>query len=220
MSLLRDKVALITGSSRGIGAAIARRFALEGASVAVHGRDRAALRVVRDEIERAGGRVIEVVADVASFAEIEAMRQRIEAELGPRRAAARRLRRRPPPAVSRHGGRGRGSRRRARRRAPHPGRTGGRSGRADPAIARPAGSPAAPERPAARWPPARSASPGSHWQVHESITASRSSRQSGRGGTPIGEGHPRARAPPAASTGPAPGARGGAVINRLPLVRW
>lgn len=83
MGVLRDKVALVTGSSRGIGAAIARRFALEGAKVAVHGRDRAALAAVRGELERAGGRAIEVVADVTRLAEIEAMRERIEAELGP-----------------------------------------------------------------------------------------------------------------------------------------
>jgi 3-oxoacyl-[acyl-carrier protein] reductase len=80
---LREKVALVTGSSRGIGAAIARRFAREGAKVAVHGRDRAALSAVREEIERAGGRAIQVEADVTRFADIETMRGRIEQELGP-----------------------------------------------------------------------------------------------------------------------------------------
>jgi 3-oxoacyl-[acyl-carrier protein] reductase len=80
---LDGKTALVTGSSRGIGAAIARLFAQEGARVAVHGRDPAALSQVRGEIERAGGRAIEVQADVTRFAEIEAMRRKIEVELGP-----------------------------------------------------------------------------------------------------------------------------------------
>ena len=49
MNALRDKVALVTGSSRGIGAAIAKLFAANGAKVAVHGRDEAALSAVRAE---------------------------------------------------------------------------------------------------------------------------------------------------------------------------
>ena len=74
---------MITGSSRGIGAAIARIFAAEGAAVAVHGRDATAVTTVEQSITRAGGRAIGVTADVTRFAEIEAMRHRIEAELGP-----------------------------------------------------------------------------------------------------------------------------------------
>lgn len=80
---LAAKVALITGSSRGIGAAIARLFAKEGAKVAVHGRDTAALSAVRADIERNGGVALDVVADVTKFDQIEAMRQRIEQGLGP-----------------------------------------------------------------------------------------------------------------------------------------
>jgi len=81
--LLKDEIALVTGSSRGIGAAIARLFARRGAKVMLHGRDAAALSAVRTEIERDGGRAMQVTADVSKFADIEAMRQRIEQELGP-----------------------------------------------------------------------------------------------------------------------------------------
>jgi len=83
VSVLQEKVALVTGSSRGIGAAIARVFAQAGATLAVHGRDLAALSAVRADIERAGGQVVQVAADVTKFAEIEAMRREIEGELGP-----------------------------------------------------------------------------------------------------------------------------------------
>jgi 3-oxoacyl-[acyl-carrier protein] reductase len=83
MNALEGKVTLVTGSSRGIGAAIARLFAKEGAWVAVHGRDAKAVSSVNTEIERMGGHAKGFVADVTKYAEIEAMRHRIESELGP-----------------------------------------------------------------------------------------------------------------------------------------
>ncbi len=83
MSNLNDKVVLVTGSSRGIGAAIARLFAQHGARVVVHGRDTAALSAVRAEIEQAGGRALTEVADTTRFADVESMRGHIEREFGP-----------------------------------------------------------------------------------------------------------------------------------------
>jgi 3-oxoacyl-[acyl-carrier protein] reductase len=75
---LDDKVVLITGGSRGIGAGTARAFAAEGARVAVVGRDRAAL----DAVAAATGG-IGIVADVTRRDEVEAARSRTETELGP-----------------------------------------------------------------------------------------------------------------------------------------
>ncbi|HEY5241135.1 MAG TPA: SDR family NAD(P)-dependent oxidoreductase [Polyangiaceae bacterium] len=83
MDNLEGKVAWVTGSSRGIGAAVARLFASRGARVAVHGRDIEALAGVRAAIERAGGRAIQVAGDVTQLAEIEVMRQEIEQAMGP-----------------------------------------------------------------------------------------------------------------------------------------
>jgi 3-oxoacyl-[acyl-carrier protein] reductase len=83
MSSLRDQVALVTGSSRGIGAAIAKLFAQQGAKVVVHGRDGAALSSIRKEIELAGGRSMKVRGDVTNFTDIEAARLQIEGEFGP-----------------------------------------------------------------------------------------------------------------------------------------
>jgi 3-oxoacyl-[acyl-carrier protein] reductase len=83
MASLGGKIALVTGSSRGIGAAIARRFAAEGAAVAVHGRDSAAVEAVHQTIVGAGGRAMPVLGDVTRFSEIERMRREIEAGLGP-----------------------------------------------------------------------------------------------------------------------------------------
>jgi 3-oxoacyl-[acyl-carrier protein] reductase len=83
MDRLTDKVALVTGSSRGIGAAIAMLFARQGAKVVIHGRDQAALSATQAEIERAGGRTFAVTADIENFDDIEAMRGQIEQKLGP-----------------------------------------------------------------------------------------------------------------------------------------
>jgi 3-oxoacyl-[acyl-carrier protein] reductase len=83
MSSLRDQVALVTGSSRGIGAAIAKSFAQQGAKVVVHGRDGAALSSIRKEIKLAGGRSMQVSGDVTNFMDVEAARLRIEGEFGP-----------------------------------------------------------------------------------------------------------------------------------------
>jgi 3-oxoacyl-[acyl-carrier protein] reductase len=79
---LQGRIALVTGSSRGIGSAIAKLFASQGAHVAVHGRDADAVAAVAAQIEQAGGRAIAATADLARYDQIEAMRELIEQRVG------------------------------------------------------------------------------------------------------------------------------------------
>ncbi|MEV7008722.1 SDR family NAD(P)-dependent oxidoreductase [Streptosporangium sp. NPDC051022] len=80
---LAGKVAVVTGGSRGIGAATCRALAANGVAVAVNGRDRAAIDAVVARIAEEGGTAVAAPADVTDEAEVLAMREGVERELGP-----------------------------------------------------------------------------------------------------------------------------------------
>jgi 3-oxoacyl-[acyl-carrier protein] reductase len=80
---LANKVAVVTGSSRGIGAATCRLLAANGAKVVVNGRDKAAISSVVDGIRTDGGQATGISADCNDFAAIERMRQQAGQEFGP-----------------------------------------------------------------------------------------------------------------------------------------
>lgn len=88
---LQDRVAIVTGSSRGIGAEIARRFAAEGATVAVAartaepvpGRLPGTIAQTVQEIRDAGGQALAVAVDLSRAADRERLVTETERELGP-----------------------------------------------------------------------------------------------------------------------------------------
>ncbi len=68
---LKDQTALVTGSSRGIGEAIARAFAAEGAQVAITGRSAQELEALRKEFNRLGVQCESIVADLSQKGAVE-----------------------------------------------------------------------------------------------------------------------------------------------------
>lgn len=70
---LDNKIALVTGASRGIGAAVAKRYAAEGAHVILVARTSGALEEVDDEIKALGGTATLVPMDLREYDKIDAM---------------------------------------------------------------------------------------------------------------------------------------------------
>ncbi len=80
---LAGRVAVVTGGSKGIGAATCRALAANRARVAVVAREQAAIDALVEELRARGTEAIGVSANMVSAPEIERMRDTVESELGP-----------------------------------------------------------------------------------------------------------------------------------------
>lgn len=80
---LTGKTAVITGSSRGIGRAIAEQMALAGANVVISSRKAQACEEVVAGINKAGGKAVSIPCNVGDKAQLQALISRTRAELGP-----------------------------------------------------------------------------------------------------------------------------------------
>jgi NAD(P)-dependent dehydrogenase (short-subunit alcohol dehydrogenase family) len=77
------EVVVITGASAGVGRAVARRFAQDGASIGLIARGREALDGARREVEAAGGRALVLPCDVAEWDAVESAATAVEEAFGP-----------------------------------------------------------------------------------------------------------------------------------------
>src|SRR5262249_42340739 len=79
---MKDRVAVVTGGSKGIDIAIARRFAESGAKVAILARGAADLKTAREALAKDGLQVHDYVCDVAKAADISATYDKIVKDFG------------------------------------------------------------------------------------------------------------------------------------------
>jgi NAD(P)-dependent dehydrogenase (short-subunit alcohol dehydrogenase family) len=79
---MKDRVAVVTGGSKGIGLAVARRFAESGARVAILARGAQDLKAARDLLAKDGIEVRDYVCDVSKAAEISKTFEKVVADLG------------------------------------------------------------------------------------------------------------------------------------------
>jgi NAD(P)-dependent dehydrogenase (short-subunit alcohol dehydrogenase family) len=80
---MKDRVAVVTGGSKGLGLAVARQFAASGAKVAILARGAADLKAARELLAKDGIEVRDYVCDVAKAADIAKAHDKITADLGP-----------------------------------------------------------------------------------------------------------------------------------------
>lgn len=79
----KQEVVVVTGASGGVGRAAARRFASEGAKVALMARGKKGLTAAAKEVEEAGGEAMVVALDVADQQQVESAAAAVEEQLGP-----------------------------------------------------------------------------------------------------------------------------------------
>jgi NAD(P)-dependent dehydrogenase (short-subunit alcohol dehydrogenase family) len=82
MKTLENKVAVVSGASRGLGKAMALALAAQGASIALVARDKAALADVAKEIQAAGGTAETFIADLTDEVSVDALQEAVLARFG------------------------------------------------------------------------------------------------------------------------------------------
>lgn len=80
---LEGKVAIVTGSGRGIGEAVARAYAAQGAKVVVVDMDKATAETVAEDIRKQGGQAMAAACNVADREQVDNMVDQVKAQFGP-----------------------------------------------------------------------------------------------------------------------------------------